>query len=510
MTYHRSYALAGVIVLLVLEWLVPLVFLGLTVLVLLITIGLVVFKVTNICMSGKLSPKHAHDPTYQPFVSIHMACCNEPSKTVGESLEYLARLDYPNYEVIIIHNNNQDRELQSSLELKCKKLGSRFHFLHEDHISGYKSGALNYARKFMFKEAKYLAIIDADYHVMPNFLKENIGFFIDPKVAIVQIPQDYRDSKISKRCLALEYQSFFSIMMNTAEKVDAVTFTGTMGILWADIFESKNIAWNEKCITEDTEIGIRIHAFGYKAIYIDKAYGNGIMPLSYASLREQRLRWGYGNAQIIAKDFLPIMFSYKLKLSQKMNFIGQLSYWLHPELLLAIMYLMAAFMQLSHPNNTYLNLATYLIITSLLASLVGNFMYFVVGLSFTRGVRFTHSVRAFFVHCGLLTVMSISWLRFLFGKPLDFRVTPKANHISEPKTGYRPELTVIILLAIGLIVRYICVQDNFLEVVIVSAIIILILACIVYLNNQFKVRLTTSTDPSKKQQSHRLQRLQDE
>src|SRR5690606_20227789 len=46
-----------------------------------------------------------------PKVSIHVPTHNEPPEMVIQTLEALARLDYPNFEVLIIDNNTVSAEL---------------------------------------------------------------------------------------------------------------------------------------------------------------------------------------------------------------------------------------------------------------------------------------------------------------------------------------------------------------------------------------------------------------
>ncbi|MEO5657439.1 MAG: glycosyltransferase family 2 protein, partial [Nitrospiria bacterium] len=50
------------------------------------------------------------EPTtaYFPKVSLHVPAYNEPPEMVKETLDALAKLDYPNYEVIVIDDNTTD------------------------------------------------------------------------------------------------------------------------------------------------------------------------------------------------------------------------------------------------------------------------------------------------------------------------------------------------------------------------------------------------------------------
>ena len=42
-----------------------------------------------------------------PKVSLHVAICSEPPDVVVETLEALSRLDYPNFEVLVIDSVSQ-------------------------------------------------------------------------------------------------------------------------------------------------------------------------------------------------------------------------------------------------------------------------------------------------------------------------------------------------------------------------------------------------------------------
>src|SRR5258705_1141023 len=46
-------------------------------------------------------------PGYMPMVSLHVPAYNEPAEVVRETLNSLARLDYTNYEVLVIDNNTR-------------------------------------------------------------------------------------------------------------------------------------------------------------------------------------------------------------------------------------------------------------------------------------------------------------------------------------------------------------------------------------------------------------------
>ena len=68
------------------------------------------------------------------------------AELVAKTLNGLAALDYPNFEVLVIDNNTVDEKVWQPVEQYCARLGERFRFFHLPKWPGYKAGALNFAR----------------------------------------------------------------------------------------------------------------------------------------------------------------------------------------------------------------------------------------------------------------------------------------------------------------------------------------------------------------------------
>ncbi len=245
---------------------------------------------------------------YTPKVSLQVPAYNEPLEVVEATLRGLAGIKYPNFEVLLIDNNTPDEAKWRPLESLCRELGPNFKCLHLDKWPGYKSGALNFALTQTDPEVEIIAIIDADYQVKPNYLNELIPHFIDPKVAFVQTPQDYRDYKGNPFLEACydAYKYFFEVSMPSRNEHNAIIFCGTMGLIRKSVVQEIG-GWDEWCITEDAEASLRILKLGYKSVYINRAYGHGIMPLNFEGLKKQRFRWCFGGIQVLRKHWEALM-----------------------------------------------------------------------------------------------------------------------------------------------------------------------------------------------------------
>jgi exo-beta-1,3-glucanase (GH17 family)/cellulose synthase/poly-beta-1,6-N-acetylglucosamine synthase-like glycosyltransferase len=260
-----------------------------------------------------------------PMVSVHVPAYNEPPAMLIETLNALAELDYPRYEVVVVDNNTKDEEVWRPVEAHCRSLGPRFKFFHEGQLAGFKAGALNYALAKTDSEAEVVAVIDSDYQVTTSWLRDLVPQFLRPEVAIIQAPQDYRDDdeNLFKAMCYAEYRGFFYIGMITRNERNAIIQHGTMTMVRKSVLEEVG-RWAEWCITEDAELGLRIFEKGYEALYIAKTYGRGLMPDTFIDFKKQRYRWAYGAMQIIRHHAKALQWRKQSRLTygQRYHFIA--------------------------------------------------------------------------------------------------------------------------------------------------------------------------------------------
>jgi cellulose synthase/poly-beta-1,6-N-acetylglucosamine synthase-like glycosyltransferase len=233
-----------------------------------------------------------------PKVSIHVPVHAEPPELVMATLDSLARLDYPDFEVLVIDNNTPDPDLWQPVEQHCARLGSRFRFFQVEGLTGAKAGALNLALGLTDPGAQLVAVVDADYQVSPQWLAHTVGFFDDPEVGFVQCPHAYRDFEQSRfgRMADVEYTVFFATSMVSLSEHEAGITVGTMSLIRRAALDQVG-GWAEWCLTEDSELAIRLHAAGYRSVYLSQPYGWGLIPQTFAAYKRQRFRWTYGPIQ---------------------------------------------------------------------------------------------------------------------------------------------------------------------------------------------------------------------
>ena len=339
-----------------------------------------------------------------PKVSIHVPAYCEPPDMLKQTLDGVARLDYPNFECVVIVNNTPDPAFWRPIQDHCRALGERFKFINAENVKGFKAGALRIAMERTAADAEIIGIIDADYVVDPDWLKDLVPVFNDPRVGLVQAPQDHRDEDRSLMHYMMngEYAGFFDIGMVQRNEENAIIVHGTMCLIRRAAMDKAG-GWSSDTICEDTDLGLAVQEMGWLTHYTNRRYGQGLLPDTYEAFKKQRHRWAYGGFQIVKKHwrrFLPS--ASRLTSDQKREFsLGWLN-WLGAEslgVLVAILNLIwvpfVAFANIAIPDR----ILTLPIIAAFLVSL-GHFLVM---------YRLRVPVKAGQMLGAMITAMSVQW-----------------------------------------------------------------------------------------------------
>ncbi|WP_426443042.1 glycosyltransferase [Bradyrhizobium genosp. P] len=354
--------------------------------------------------SATLAPATMGENVAFPKVSIHIPAYFEPVDMLKQTLDAVSRLDYPNFECVCIINNTPDPEFWRPIQDHCRTLGERFKFINAEKVQGFKAGALRIAMERTAADAEIIGIIDADYVVHPDWLKDLVPAFADPRVGLVQAPQEHRDGNRSLMHYIMngEYAGFFDIGMVQRNEANAIIVHGTMCLIRRAAMDKAG-GWSSDTICEDTDLGLTIQQQGWLTHYTNVRYGEGLLPDTYEAFKKQRHRWAYGGFQIVKKHwrrFLP--GASRLTPDQRREFsLGWLN-WLGAESLgvvVAILNLIwvpiVAFADIAIPDK----ILTLPIIASFIVSLV----------HFVALYRLRVNIKAGQMLGAMIAAMSVQW-----------------------------------------------------------------------------------------------------
>ena len=265
-----------------------------------------------------------------PWVSIHLACCNEPPEMVLATLRSLRALDWPHLEILIVDNNTRDASRWEPVREAVQALADpRVRFFHLPHWPGFKAGALNFALSHTDPRARWIGVVDADYVVDPTWLRQMAGYFAQPEVAALQAPQAHRDweGDTASRLMNWEYEGFFRLGMHHRHERNALIQHGTMILLRRTALEQAG-QWDPVCVCEDAELGLRFLNQGQRIVYVDEVLGRGLVPADWKAYRRQRRRWAMGGMQILRLHAGALLGRGPLNLAQRYHFIAGWLPWM--------------------------------------------------------------------------------------------------------------------------------------------------------------------------------------
>ena len=234
-----------------------------------------------------------------PFVSLHVPAHNEPPEMVIETLTSLLRLDYPNYEIVVIDDNTDDEALWRPVADWCTQHAVTF--FHLADWPGYKSGRAERGAARVHRPAGRAgrrrrlrlparpglpapvraAVRGRAGRVHPGAAGLPglaAGVVLPPALLLVQV---------LLRDLAAVPQRARRRDLRRHHGPDPQRALEELG------------GWDEWCITEDAELSLRLLRAGWSGLHVDESSGTGVMPLTFEALKSQRYRWCFGGIQIL-------------------------------------------------------------------------------------------------------------------------------------------------------------------------------------------------------------------
>jgi len=289
----------------------------------------------------KIPEDEPHSKYYLPRVAFQVCVFNEPTELVLETLGKLRVMDYPQDRfLVMVLDDSTKEELIEPLRAYCEQ--HNLQYLHRGDRRGYKAGALNDSLPHVPKDVELIAVVDADYQIDAEFLKETVGYFVNPNLGWLQTPQDYRNRNQSflteQYYLADAY--FYRTVMPSRNEENTIIFCGTMGIVRRNALVEVG-GWGEKYISEDAELSIRLLSHGFESLYINKTFGRGLIPATFEAYKKQHYRWSFGGAKILRGHFWDIALG-RLTPRQSFDYFVGSAHWFEGLFIVFISWVIAA------------------------------------------------------------------------------------------------------------------------------------------------------------------------
>ncbi|MEM4970272.1 MAG: glycosyltransferase family 2 protein [Sulfolobales archaeon] len=353
---------------------------------------------------------------------------------------------------VYLLDDSTREDIREKLEKFCRENG--IIYIHRSSRRGFKAGAINDALRIISDKYDIVAIFDADQRPLEGFFELVLPYFEDPEVAIVQIPQGYTEivSGVAHGARS-QQEPFLRVIMRGRNGASAFSL-GSGSVFRISALKEVGF-FREYSITEDVATTIPILERGYKVIYVDaKLIWYGEPPQDLGAYVTQQSRWSFGYFQIA-----PSLVKSGLKASVFFDFFAGFLYWLK-EGPLTLFELIApiTFLLLGLP---ILRMDPMLYLLAYIPYMLVSVALFIISV---RG-RGEYGLKEFYYHQAVeylaFYAITLSFIRWVLGKKIPFKVTPKGSRKSRNVKLLIPHLIVLLLLLVSIIVGLLRIQHSY-------------------------------------------------
>jgi cellulose synthase/poly-beta-1,6-N-acetylglucosamine synthase-like glycosyltransferase len=274
-----------------------------------------------------------------PRVTIQLPIYNE-RYVVERLIKSVCRFDYPKnmLEIQILDDSTDDTsDIAKALAGQMKEKGFDVQYIHRDQRTGFKAGALREGLKKA--KGELLGIFDADFVPTPEFLRETVPYFTDPKVGMLQTRWGHINSDYSllTRAQSIGIDGHFGVEQAArAWSGLFMNFNGTAGIWRRKTIEDAG-GWQADTLTEDLDLSYRAQLKGWKLKFLTDVVCPAEVPVTINAFKSQQHRWAKGSIQT-AKKNLGNLFKSDVSLLIKIQaFLHLTHYMVHPMMLLVVL-----------------------------------------------------------------------------------------------------------------------------------------------------------------------------
>ena len=261
-------------------------------------------------------PVHRPPPAGQRVAIFTTSAPGEPLEMFERTLAACARVRYPHATYLL------DDTRDPRFGAMAARHGAVW--LELVDLPGAKAGKINAALERTTEE--FVLVLDPDHLPFPEFFDRVLGHFADERVGFVQVAQVYYN----------QHRSFTAAA--AAEQTYAFYGPGQMGLYGhgACVAIGANCTFRRAALesigghgiglAEDLVTAVRLHAEGWRSVYVPEVVSRGLVPEDLGSFQRQQLKWARGVYEVVFAE-IPRLW-WKLTARQRLAYTAIGTYYL--------------------------------------------------------------------------------------------------------------------------------------------------------------------------------------
>lgn len=266
-----------------------------------------------------------------PSVDVYVCTYDEPEEVVLATLAGCRALRYPHTTYLL------DDGRRDSMRALAELTGATY-MTRPDNAHA-KAGNINAA--LPRTDGELVLMLDADHVPMPDALDAMVGYFEDPRIALVQSPHDFSNQdSVQHYAVGRHEQSlFYHVICPGKDRHGAAFWCGSAAVIRREALLGIGGVATET-IAEDFHTTIRLQRDGWTSRYHDEVLVQGLAPHDLDGYLLQRDRWSRGNLAVFTLPESPLR-AREISPLQRLSYFASLAAYLAPPMRLLLLVTLA-------------------------------------------------------------------------------------------------------------------------------------------------------------------------
>lgn len=284
-----------------------------------------------------------------PLVTTQVPLFNEIA-VAERVINAVAAMDYPveRHEIQILDDSTDEtRALVDAVAANLRSRGIHVEVIRRPDRTGYKAGAL--AEGMARSQGEFIAIFDADFVPLPDFLRRTVPHLVArPDAGWVQARWGHlnEEDSLLTQAQGIGIDGHFAIDQVARCGTDGffMNFNGTAGV-WRKEAIADAGGWTADTLTEDLDLSYRAQLRGWRGLYLPELVVPAELPADADAFKSQQFRWAKGSVQTALKLASALFRSNASIMAKFQGWFHLTHYAIHPFILLfALLSLPLAFL----------------------------------------------------------------------------------------------------------------------------------------------------------------------